>query len=99
MRESVGRGLDLGGVVPPGVFVDVALVGAALPVDELPDDVRMARVLRCFRDHPDEQDTQGGVTSASRPVRHRPRCVQVECGDDAVGVGTGAAVKPGDVLA
>jgi hypothetical protein len=46
MRESVRRGLDLGGVALPGGRINAVLVGAALPVDELPDDVRMARVLR-----------------------------------------------------
>jgi hypothetical protein len=54
--ERVGRGLNLGDVLAPCRFVEGILIRAALPVDEFPDDVRVASVLGCFSDHPDEQD-------------------------------------------
>jgi hypothetical protein len=91
--------LDLGDVLTPGGFVDGVLVRAALPVDEFTHNVRVPGVLGCFRDHPDEQDAQGRLAPVFRPVRYRPRCVQVERGDDAVGVSAGALVEAKDVLA
>jgi hypothetical protein len=97
--ERAGRGLNLGDVLPPCGFVDGILIRAARPVDEFPEDVRMARVLGCFGDHPDEQDSQGRMPPVLWPVRHRPGCLQVECGYDAVGMGAGAPVETCDVLA
>ena len=67
--KRVGRGLHLGEVLPPAGLVEGILIRAALPVDELPDDVCVAGVVGCLADHPDEQDAQGRIAPAGRPVR------------------------------
>ena len=97
--ERVGRGLNLGNVLPPCRFVDGVLVRAAFSVDEFPDDVSVASVLGCFSNYPDKQDAEGRVPPVLGPVRHGPRCLQAERGYDAVGMGAGAPVKTDDVLA
>ena len=70
-----------------------------LPIDEFPNDVSVASVLGCVSDHPDEDDAQGRIPPVLRPVRHRPRRLQVERGHDAVGMGTGAPVEIGNIFA
>jgi hypothetical protein len=53
-RERVSRGFNLADVFPPSAFVKGILIRAALPVNEFPDDVRVASVLGGFNNHPDE---------------------------------------------
>jgi hypothetical protein len=48
--------LNLGEVAPPAGFIEGFIACTGFSVDELADDVRVARVLGCLGDHPDEQD-------------------------------------------
>jgi hypothetical protein len=66
LGERVGHALTMGDVLPPGGFVDGALVRAALPVDELPGDVRL-RDCRGRERSPDRLAPDGLGFWGSRP--------------------------------
>ena len=97
--EHVCGRLDPGGVVPPGHLIEHAVAGAAHAVDQLPDDVRVTRVLGGLGGHPDQQEAQRGVAPVLGPVRNLRGRVQVKLADDLVGVLAGAAVQPREVPA
>ena len=79
---------------PPCGLVRGDLIWAALPVDEFPDEVRVASVLCGFSDHPDEQKSQSRIPPVVGPVRHQSRCFQIERPYDAIGMGAGTPVRP-----
>ena len=97
--EHVCGRLDPGGVVPPGHLVEHAVAASAPAVDQLPDDVRVTRVLGGLGGHPDQQEAQRGVAPVLGPVRNLRGRVQVKLADDLVGVLAGAVVQPREVPA
>jgi len=98
--ERVGRGLDLRQVaLPPLGIADRVVVAPALPVDRLPDDLGVTRVLRGLGQHPGQQVTERRVLPLRRPPVHERRRVQRHLGDHRVGVAPDLPVEPDDPVA
>jgi hypothetical protein len=57
------------------------MISSGAPIDELADDICMAGVLGGLGDHANEQDPQGRVPPALRPVGYPPGGLQVELRD------------------
>jgi hypothetical protein len=75
------------------------MVGSAPAVDQLPDDVRMTRVMGGLGGHPDQQETQCGAASVLGRVRDPRGRVDVKLVDDLVRVLAGAVLQPDEVPA
>jgi len=90
-------------VLPPRLVawrqVVVAVSQSCGPVDELPDDIRVAGMPISLGDHVYQDPVQRHLVPVVRPPRHMAECVQRQRVDRRVRVRPRPLVQPNDLLA